>query len=79
MLHGMDDIEASCVLHVMVGMFTHPEQSKTSLLTVKETGIVWLTVHHNLTISVSFMYYHGDYLRKTSTNVLSLKQYPMYS
>jgi hypothetical protein len=79
MLQDMDNMEASCVFYVKVGTVTHLEQSKTSLLTVKETGIVRLTVQHDLIVSVSFMYYPGDYLRQTSADVLSLEQCLMYN
>jgi len=79
MLQVMDNMEASSVFYVKVGTFTHLEQSKTSLLTVKETGIVRLIVQHDLIVSVSFMYYPGDYLRQTSADVLSLEQCLMYN
>ena len=55
MLPNMDNMEASCVFHVKVGMFTHLEQSKISLLTVNKFGIVRLTVQHDLIDSISFM------------------------
>jgi len=78
MLQDMDNMEASCVFYVNVGTFTHLEQSKISLLTDNKIGIVWLTVQHALSVSVSFMYYPGDYLRPTSADDLSLEQYPIY-
>jgi hypothetical protein len=46
MLQVMDDMEASCVLYVKVGMFSHLEQSKISLLTVNKSVIVKLTVQY---------------------------------
>jgi len=52
MLQDMDNMEASFVFHVKVGMFTHLEQSKNALLAVNETGIVWLTVQHDLIASI---------------------------
>jgi len=55
MLQDMDNMEASFDFYVKVGMVTHPEQSKNSFLTVNETGIVSLTVHHDLLATVSFM------------------------
>jgi hypothetical protein len=55
MLEDMDNMEASFVIYVKVGTFTHPKQSKYAFLTVNETGIVRLTVHHDLIASVSFM------------------------
>jgi hypothetical protein len=62
MLQVMDNMEASWVLYVEVGTFTHLEQSKISLLTVNRSGIVTLTVQPDLIVSVIFMYYAGDYL-----------------
>jgi len=70
----MDKMEASCVFYVKVGMFTHLEQSKISLLTVNIKGKVRLTVHHNSIVIVSFMYYPRDYLRQTSADILCLNQ-----
>jgi len=55
MLQVMDNMEASCVIYVKVGTFTHLEQSKIFLLIVKESGIVTLTVQHDLIVSVIFM------------------------
>jgi hypothetical protein len=55
MLQVMDNMEASCVFYVKVGTFTHPEQSKIFLLTVKKSGIVTLTVQHDLIVGVIFM------------------------
>jgi len=73
MLQDMDNMEASCVFYVKVGMFTHLEQSEISLLTVNELRIVGLTVQHDLIVSVSFISYPGDYLRQTPADVLSLE------
>jgi len=44
MLPDIDNMEASCVLYVKVSTFTHLEQSKTSLQTDNESGIVRLNV-----------------------------------
>jgi len=77
MLQVMDNMEASCVFYVKVGTFTHLEQSKISLLTVNESGIVMLTVQHDMIVSVIFMQSLGDYLRQTSADVLSLGQDPI--
>ena len=52
MLQEMDDMQASCVFYVVVGRFDQFEQSKISVLTVTSLGIVMLTVHYNLIISV---------------------------
>jgi len=55
MLQDMDNMEASFVFYVKVGTFTHLEQSTNALLTVNTTGIVRLTVHHDLIANISFM------------------------
>jgi len=55
MLQVMDNMEASCIFYVKVGTLTHLEQSKIILLTVKKSGIVTLTVPHDLIVSVIFM------------------------
>jgi len=77
MLQVMDNMEASCVFYVKVSTFTNLEQSKISLWTVNKPGIVMLTVHHDMIVSVIFMQYPGDYLRQTSADVLSLEQHPI--
>ena len=85
MLQNMDNKEASCIFYVKVRTFTQLEQSKTSLLTVNETGIVRLTIQHDLIVSVSFMYYPGDCLDKhqqtlfPSNNVLILSDNQLIS
>jgi len=79
MLQDMDNMEASCIFHVMVGIFTHLERNKPSLLSVNTMGIVRLTLKHDLIDSVSFMYYSGDNLKQTSAHILSLEQCPIYS
>jgi hypothetical protein len=78
MLQDMDNMEASCVFYVKVSTFTHLAQSKTTLLTVNQLGMVRLIVRHDLIVSVSFMYYPGDHLRQTSADVLSLEECPIY-
>jgi len=55
MLQDMDNLEASCIFYVKVGTFTHLDQSKNCLLTVTKTGIVWLTMQHDLIASIGFM------------------------
>jgi hypothetical protein len=55
MLQVMDNMEPSCIFYVKVGTFTHLEQSKISLLTVNKSGIVTLTVQHDMIVSVIFM------------------------
>jgi len=77
MLNHMNNLDVSCVFYVKVGTFAVLEQSQTSLLTVKENGIVRLTVQYDLIVSVSFMYYPGNHFRPTSADVLSLNQCPL--
>jgi hypothetical protein len=55
MLQVTDNMEASCVFYVKVGMFTHLEQSKVSFVTVNTAAIVKLTVQQNLIVSISFL------------------------
>jgi hypothetical protein len=55
MLQVMDNMEASCIFYVKVGTFTHHEQSKISLLTVNNSGIVMITIQHDRIVSVIFM------------------------
>jgi len=76
MLQVMDNMDASCIFYVKVSTFTHLEQSKISLLTVNKSGILMLTVQHDMIVSFIFMQYPGDYWRQTSVGVLSLKQHP---
>ena len=47
-------------------------------MTVNKSGIVRLTIQHDLIVGVSFMYYQRDSLRPTSADVLSLGRFPMY-
>jgi hypothetical protein len=77
MLQLIDNIEVSCVFYVKVSTFTHLKQSKIGLLTVNKSGIVTLTVQHDLIVSVSFMFYPGDYLRQSSADVRSLELHPI--
>jgi len=55
MLQDMDNMEASFIFYVNFGTFTLLERSKDALLTVNESGIVRLTIHHDLIASISFM------------------------
>jgi len=61
MLRVMDNMEASCVFDVKVGTFTYLEQSKISLITVNKSGIVTLTVQHDMIVSVIFQQYSGGF------------------
>jgi len=77
MLQVIDNMEASCIFYVKVGTFTYPKQSKISLLTVNNSGIVTLTVQHEIVVSIIFTQYPGDYFRQTSPDVQSLEQHPI--
>jgi len=55
MLQVMDNMEASCVFYVKVNTFTHLQHSKTALLTVNKSGIMTLTVQHDMIVSGSFI------------------------
>jgi hypothetical protein len=70
-------MEASCIFYVKVGTVAHLEQSQISLLTVNKSGIVTLTLQHDMIVSVIFMYYPGDYLRQTSGHFLSHVPHPI--
>jgi len=52
MLQELDHMEASWVCYVKVGRFDQFEQSKISVLIVTSLGIVMLTVHYDLIISM---------------------------
>jgi hypothetical protein len=53
MVQVMDNMEANSIFYFKVGMFTHVEESKISLITVNKTGIVKLTIQHDLIVSIS--------------------------
>jgi len=55
MLQVMGNMEVHCIFYVKVGAFTHLEQSKIGLLNVNKSGIMTLTVQHDMIVSVSFM------------------------
>jgi len=65
MVHDNDHIEARCVCYVEIGMHSRLEQSKICALTVTALGIAMLTVHHDMTFSVSFRQYPRRFLRQT--------------
>jgi hypothetical protein len=74
MWQDMDDMEESCIVYVKVGMFTHLEHCKISLLTVNKTGLVQITVKYDLIVTLSSMYDPGDRLRQTSAAFGSFQQ-----
>jgi hypothetical protein len=72
MLQNMNSMEASCVFYIKVGMLNHHEHSPIWHVTINNVGIDRLTVQHDMIVGVSFMYYPGDVLRQTATDVLGL-------
>jgi len=55
MVQDKENMEASCIFYVKVSTFDQLEQNKIFLLTVNKTGIVRLTIQHDLIVSISFM------------------------
>jgi hypothetical protein len=52
MLQDIDYMKASCVVYGKVGRFDPFEQSKITILTVTSLGIVRLTIHYDLIVSM---------------------------
>jgi len=48
MMQVMDNMEASCIFYVKVGTVTHLERRKISLLTVDTSGIVTVSIQHDM-------------------------------
>jgi len=78
MFQDMDNMVASCVFHVKVSMFTHLEQSKISLVSVKKMGIVKLTIQYEVIVRARLFNYFEEQLRQTSADILSLEQGPIF-
>jgi len=78
MLQDMDNMEASRVFYVKFSTFTHLAHSRTTLVTVNQSGMVRLIVRDDLIVSVSFMYYPRNYMRQSSADILSVEQCPIY-
>jgi hypothetical protein len=74
----MDHMEASCVIYVKVGRFDQSKQNTISVLTITALGIVMLTVHYDIIVSMWFMSDPGNILRQTSTNILYVTGYSFY-
>jgi hypothetical protein len=55
MLQVMDNMEVSCVFYVKVSTFALLEQSKIALLTFNKSGIMTLTVQHDIIVGISVM------------------------
>jgi len=54
MMQDMDDMDASCIFDVTVGMFHQLERSTVYILTVTYIGIVMLTVQHDMIFCPNF-------------------------
>jgi hypothetical protein len=65
MLQEMDHMEESCVFYVKVALFDQLEQNIFCLLTVITFGIVMIPLQHDMMLPDSFMYDHGDFLKKS--------------
>jgi len=50
----MDNLVVSCVFYVKVSMLILLTKSKIALLTVDNSGIVTLTVQHDMIVTFSF-------------------------
>jgi hypothetical protein len=51
----MDNMEVSSLFYVKVSTFTHLEQSNIALVTLDKSGILTLTVQHDMIVSISYM------------------------
>jgi hypothetical protein len=60
MLHDMDQMEASCIIYVNLGVLNHLEHSQSWLVTINETGFVRLIIQYDFIVCFSFMYYSRD-------------------
>jgi hypothetical protein len=77
-LQDMDHMQASCVLYVKVSRIEQLEQTKISIFTITLLEMFMLTVHHDLNVSVWFMYDPGDVFRQRSQGILSVAKCPFY-
>jgi hypothetical protein len=78
MLQHMDSAVVSRIIYVTVGKFNHLQHSQILLVTDNKAGIVRLTIQHDMIVSVSFIYYPGDFVRLTSADILFLEECPVY-
>jgi hypothetical protein len=78
MLQDMDNMEASCVIYVKVGKLNYLERIQIWLVTVNKVQIFRLTISHDMSVSVSFMYYSGGFLRQRSAHILFLDTGSIY-
>ena len=78
MLQDMDHMEASCIFYVKVGTFHQLKQNKICVLTVTIYRRGMLNIRHDSIFRVCFMYAPGDFLRKTSPDILSIKDFSIH-
>jgi len=71
MLQDVDQLEASCVMHVEVGTLNCLELNNICVLTITTLGIEMLTVHHDIMFRICCIYDPSDSLRHTSANIVS--------
>jgi len=55
MLEDMDHMEASWDIDVKVGTFDQVEQNKIWVFAITSLGMVILTIHHDMMVSIWFM------------------------
>jgi len=55
MLQDTDEMVASCVFYIKVGMYNQLEQTKVCVLTVTKIGIVRQIVKHDTICVLTFM------------------------
>jgi len=77
-LQDMDHMEASFIFNVKVGWFDQLLQSKICVLTFTSLGIVILTAHHDLMVSMWFIQDLGNLLRQTLPYVLFVEECLLY-
>jgi len=77
-LQDMDHMEASFIFNVKVGWFDQLLQSKICVLTFTSLGIVILTAHHDLMVSMWFIQDLGNLLRQTLPYVLFVEECLFY-
>jgi len=78
LLQDMDDTETSCVFYVTVGLFDQLEQCKICILTDTTLQIVMLTIKYDSIFSICFMEHPWEFFRQTSSDVHSVKEFPLY-
>ena len=78
MLQNTDHMQAGWVFYVDVGTCNRFEQNKMCITTVIAFGITMLTVHHDMLFGVCCIQNPSDFLRRTSSDFLSVKGFTVY-